>query len=87
VFQQDFTAQQRADIVAFLKSLTDDRVRWERAPFDHPALTVPEGSADDEPGPGSGLAGDRRLEIPAVGRHGRSAALGPLQGFADALPP
>lgn len=87
VFQQDFTAQQRADIVAFLKSLTDERVRWERAPFDHPALSVPEGSADGATEPGRALARDRTLEIPAIGRHGRSVAQGPLQGFADLLPP
>jgi cytochrome c peroxidase len=30
-------------LVAFLKSLTDDRVRYERAPFDHPELRVPNG--------------------------------------------
>src|SRR5204862_4068842 len=35
--------QNRAEIVEFLKALTDDRVRYERAPFDHPALCVPVG--------------------------------------------
>lgn len=32
-----------ADLVAFLKSLTDDRVRNETAPFDHPELIIPDG--------------------------------------------
>jgi hypothetical protein len=30
--------------VAFLKSLTDDRVRFSKAPFDHPALSLPNGA-------------------------------------------
>ncbi len=29
------------DLVNFLKALTDDRVRFQRAPFDHPELVVP----------------------------------------------
>ena len=32
-----------ADLAAFLRTLTDERVRDERAPFDHPALGFPEG--------------------------------------------
>ena len=87
VFRQDFTEQQRADIVGFLKSLTDERVRWERAPFDHPGLSVPEGAIDGDPGSDHGLARDRYLDIPAVGRHGRSAVQGPLRSFADLLSP
>jgi cytochrome c peroxidase len=35
--------QNRADLLAFLKSLTDDRVRYEKAPFDHPEIKVPHG--------------------------------------------
>lgn len=37
-----------ADIVAFMKALTDDRVRWEKAPFDHPSLTIPNGHVGNE---------------------------------------
>ena len=37
---------ERADLVAFLKSLSDDRVRFERAPFDHPEICVPIGYPD-----------------------------------------
>src|SRR5947209_281454 len=33
----------RAALTAFLKSLSDDRVRFEQAPFDHPELCVPVG--------------------------------------------
>ena len=31
----------QAALVAFMKTLTDERVRWERAPFDHPSLVIP----------------------------------------------
>ncbi len=40
------TPAQKAALVAFLKALTDDRVRFERAPFDHPELCVPIGQAE-----------------------------------------
>ena len=33
----------RADLVAFLKALTDERVRSAAAPFDHPQIFVPNG--------------------------------------------
>lgn len=32
-----------AAMVAFVKTLTDDRVRYDRAPFDHPSLPLPNG--------------------------------------------
>ena len=83
-----------ADVVAFLKSLTDERVRWERAPFDHPSLPLAVGHYGDQTGvvadntPGfSGLASTRFIELPAVGRDGRSAAMGPLQPLAERLLP
>jgi cytochrome c peroxidase len=34
---------QKVSLVAFLLSTTDDRVRFQRAPFDHPSLAVPNG--------------------------------------------
>jgi cytochrome c peroxidase len=69
------TAADRADLVAFLKSLSDDRVRFERAPFDHPALCVPVGYP-------AASAVDRWASIPAVGRDGNTA---PLQSFEELL--
>ncbi len=39
--------QTKADLVAFLKALTDPRVRHERAPFDHPQLVLKEGMIGD----------------------------------------
>jgi cytochrome c peroxidase len=75
----------RDAIVAFLKSLTDERVRWEMAPFDHPALKVPNGSPGDEFSTtmnSDGTAKDSFLTIPAIGARGRAAkGLGPLQPF------
>jgi cytochrome c peroxidase len=37
------TLSEQDALVAFLKSLTDDRVRCSRAPFDHPELLLPDG--------------------------------------------
>jgi len=77
---------ERDAIVAFLKSLTDERVRWEMAPFDHPALKVPHGSPGDEfttTMNSDGTAKDSYLAIPAVGAAGRAAkGLAPLQPFS-----
>ncbi|MEC4748228.1 cytochrome c peroxidase [Methylomicrobium sp. Wu6] len=87
VFQQGFTAQERADLVAFLKTLTDERVRWERAPFDHPELWVPHGHEDGMNALGPDLAKDSYINIPAVGRNGRTIEQGPLLPFENYLKP
>jgi cytochrome c peroxidase len=75
----------RDAIVAFLKALTDERVRWEMAPFDHPSLKVAHGSAGDEYSTtmnSDGTAKDSFIAIPAVGASGRAAkGLGPIQPF------
>ena len=75
----------RAPLVAFLRALTDDRVREESAPFDHPQLAVPNGHPGDRLAITctSGIvACDDRLDIPATGRRGRPpAGLPPLQPF------
>lgn len=71
----NLNAQDRARIVDFLKALTDDRVKFERAPFDHPSLCVPvgyQGSADAE----------LFALVPSVGRGGNAV---PLQTFAEQL--
>jgi cytochrome c peroxidase len=71
----------KADLVAFLEALTDERVRIAAAPFDHPQIFVPNG----HPGNSTfvirfdGRAVDTFLEIPATGRNG-----GPvLPGFLE----
>ncbi len=79
------------DVAAFLRSLTDERVRWERAPFDHPALAIPTGHAGDENAVGAdgdtGLAESQFIVIPAVGASGRDETLGPLRSFGERLQP
>ncbi|MBL8469597.1 cytochrome-c peroxidase [Methyloversatilis discipulorum] len=93
VFEQSILhePEARADLVEFLKSLTDDRVRYSRAPFDHPELVVPHGHRGDHviaPAGGgawgSDLAADEFLVIPAVGATGLAA---PLDRFEDRLLP
>jgi len=78
------TPTERADLVAFLKSLSDDRVRFEQAPFDHPEICVPIGYPDapsaDPAFPLSAV--DRWAGIPAVGRNGNPV---PLQTFDELL--
>jgi cytochrome c peroxidase len=80
--------QDRAAIVEFLKALTDDRVRYERAPFDHPSLCVPIGYAENPPGvltpdtSASASAADLWALVPAVGQNGNAV---PLQTFAEQL--
>ncbi len=78
-----------ADIVAFLGSLTDERVRWEKAPFDHPALPIPAGHPGDEHAAAgtAPLAETELVELPAVGASGRDETLGPLRAFADRVQP
>ena len=72
----------KADLVAFLQALTDERVRIAAAPFDHPQIFVPNGHPGDQVSVTqlNGRAVDSFLEIPATGRTG-----GPvLPGFLGA---
>ena len=50
------SATDKANLVAFLKSLTDERVRFAKAPFDHPQLLVPNGPAVPAVGKDGGAA-------------------------------
>ena len=86
----NLSADNRAALVAFMKSLSDDRVRFERAPFDHPELCVPVGQVEfanalqpastDPRFPLS--SADKWAGIPAVGRNGNTV---PLQTFDELL--
>ncbi|MDI6853321.1 MAG: cytochrome c peroxidase [Deltaproteobacteria bacterium] len=69
--QGNEAAQQ--DLVAFMLALTDERVKYEKAPFDHPQLFVVNGHND------STLA-DIVVEVPAVGANGRPSD-DPLRPF------
>lgn len=76
-------ADQRA-LVAFLMALTDERVRQEMAPFDHPQIFVPDGHEVKVSGnpKRNRVSADRMTEIPAVGASGRPAkGLPPLRPF------
>jgi hypothetical protein len=58
-----------------MKALTDERVRYEKAPFDHPQLFIPNGHPGNEAfvtNDGTGKATDALIEIPSVGRNGSS---------------
>jgi cytochrome c peroxidase len=69
------TPTETRDLIAFLLSLTDERVRYQKAPFDHPQLFVPNG--DGAPGV------DNLVEIPAVGAAGAAA---PKERFLNLNP-
>ncbi len=78
---QSLTPDEIDAIVAFLDTLTDERVLFRRAPFDHPQIFVPNGhpggSRSTVDANGDGLADDLMVDIPAVGAAGGS----PLPGF------
>ncbi|WP_370460650.1 cytochrome-c peroxidase [Brasilonema octagenarum] len=79
--------EEKQQLVAFLKGLTDERVRKQKAPFDHPQLFVPNGHPGNQysvtidpkvkTNDGTTQATDSLLEIPAVGRNGGN----PLRNF------
>ena len=84
----NLSTDQAAAVVAFLKALSDDRVRYERAPFDHPELCVPVGHEEESPGvllPG-GLfrtsAAEKWRSVPPSGKGGNAA---PLRTFDEYL--
>ena len=75
------SAAEKAALVAFLKSLTDDRVRYEKAPFDHPSLKVPTGAKGDNTAVTTSdgkTAIEEFLSLPAVGATGRTTPLLPF---------
>ena len=63
--------QDQKALVAFLLALTDERVRYERAPFDHPQLFVVNGHNDL-------TLEDELIELPAVGATGRPEPIRPF---------
>ncbi|MEH1913663.1 cytochrome-c peroxidase [Nostoc sp.] len=71
----NLSPEEKQELVAFLKGLTDDRVRFDKAPFDHPQLFIPDGHVGNTNyvvNDGTGKAKDDTVEIPAVGRSGNS---------------
>jgi cytochrome c peroxidase len=85
--QRALSDEEKADLVAFLKSLTDERVRWEKAPFDHPQLRIPHGHSVGVDPKNHKQAQDLFLTLPAIGKNGRNAKLGSLKAFENYLKP
>jgi uncharacterized protein (TIGR03437 family) len=80
----NLSATDQNNMVEFMKALTDDRVRFERAPFDHPELCVADGHilrANGDPGAPLSAA-DRWVGLAPVGRNGHNV---PLQTFEELL--
>jgi cytochrome c peroxidase len=90
IFNRNLTPQQRSDLVAFLKSLTDDRVRCHAAPFDHPELKVGNGANPNPALAINGKAADIVLTVAATGQTGlptAKCAKMPNDGNVDQLAP
>ncbi|MEO0317006.1 MAG: hypothetical protein RL404_683 [Pseudomonadota bacterium] len=78
------TESDKQDLVSFLLALTDERVRFERAPFDHPSICVPDGHLGNTNVVATGANGDAIDLIRcvnAVGRRGSRVALRPFMGL------
>jgi cytochrome c peroxidase len=84
------TEAEKLSLVSFLLALTDERVRWQKAPFDHPALCLPQGQSGntlwlkpDAANPAN-AADDMPASacLPAVGAGGSNAPLNPFLSLA-----
>ncbi|GLI92855.1 cytochrome-c peroxidase [Methylocystis echinoides] len=66
----------KSKIIAFMKALTDERVRRESAPFDHPELRIPSGHVGNASTVATAVAWDKLtarddlITLPAVGASG-----------------
>ncbi|MES2296112.1 MAG: cytochrome c peroxidase [Pseudomonadota bacterium] len=70
---------QKRDLVAFLLALSDERVAYQRAPFDHPSICIPHGhkfiSGETIEADSAGNAVDIMECLPAVGAGGTDRRL------------
>jgi cytochrome c peroxidase len=78
-------------LVAFLLSLTDERVRWQKAPFDHPSLCLPHGETGDtlwvKPDAVNPVNGaDEPVNFLCLPEVGASGSAAPLQPFLSLSP-
>jgi hypothetical protein len=86
--QSNLTEEEKVALVDFLLELTDDRVRYERAPFDHPEVFVPlDGTAPENTFGRSGflanIANGMFRQVPAVGAGGSAAPLPNFLGISS----
>ncbi|MHC8312425.1 cytochrome-c peroxidase [Pseudomonas sp. GT1P32] len=82
-------------LVKFMEvGLTDPRVAWEQAPFDHPSLVIHQGHVGDEnavvakpvnPKITTQRAVDAVVKLKSVGAEGRKVKEGPLQPYYNDL--
>jgi len=85
----NFTQEQKTSLVAFMQSLTDDRVRYERAPFDHPQLFITNGHPGDQNAvtdDGTGQGTTTVIELPAVGASGTTTPQPNFLGVSSEQP-
>jgi len=86
----NLTEEQKTSLVLFMQSLTDERVRFERAPFDHPQLFITNGHPGDQnavTNDGTGQATTTVIELPAVGANGISTPQPNFLGVYSQLSP
>jgi cytochrome c peroxidase len=86
----NLTEEQKTSLVLFMQSLTDDRVRFERAPFDHPQLFITNGHPGDQnavTNDGTGQATTTVIELPAVGANGTTVPQPNFLGVSSQLLP
>lgn len=80
----NMTSDEVDAVIAWLETLTDERVRIAAAPFDHPQLFVPNGHMGNHQRVMPGLFGfamDDMIEIPMTGAEGGP----PLPGFLEGM--
>ena len=75
---------EKENLVKFLLTLTDDRVRMEKAPFDHPSLCMPNGHTETGKPSSFGInaADDKSICISEVGRQGRASGILPFMNLS-----
>ena len=72
------TEAQKKALIAFLVSLTDERVRFQQAPFDHPELVVPAGQ--------DASGNDINTTVAAVGAAGATTPISRFLGLSPFAP-
>ncbi len=89
LYPDGFTQEEALNaLVDYLLELTDERVRYEQAPFDHPEMFVPlNGIAPDNtfgrPGFLANLANGMFRQVPAVGAGGSATPLSNFMGVSS----
>lgn len=80
-----FTDTDKTALVDLLLAFTDQRVKFEKAPFDHPQIIIPvDGAAPDNTTGRTALLADARfLDVPAVGAAGRATPLPNFLGVSS----